>query len=103
MPVAMKFKGGEMKYILKKAVKNILPPAILQRKDKMGFPVPLSLWAKNGASDFIKDILLSKKCRERGIFAPKKIAELIQSERPFGRTLWGALCIELWFSQFIDK
>lgn len=103
MPVAMKFKGGEMKYILKKAVKNILPSAILNRKDKMGFPVPLSQWAKNGASDFIKDILLSRRCRERGIFAPDKITALIQNERPFGRALWGALCLELWFREFMDQ
>lgn len=103
MPVAMKFKGGEMKYILKKAVKSILPEPILKRKDKMGFPVPLSQWAKNGASDFIKDILLSKKCQERGIFAPKRIKALIDTEQPYGRALWGALCLELWFRQFIDK
>ena len=102
MPVGMKFKGGEMKYTLKKAAKKILPKPILKRKDKMGFPVPLHLWAKNGASDFIKDTLLSKQCRERGIFDTKKIEQLIQKERAFGRSLWGVLCIELWFQQFID-
>ncbi len=103
MPVVMKFKGGELKYILKKAVKNILPDPILKRKDKMGFPVPLSQWAKNGASTFIKDILLSKRCRERGIFSPAKIEALIETERPYGRALWGALCLELWFTRFIDQ
>jgi asparagine synthase (glutamine-hydrolysing) len=103
MPVAMKFKGGEMKYILKKAVKNILPQAILNRKDKMGFPVPLSIWAKNGAAAFIKEVLLSQKCRERGIFDTHKIETLILTEQAYGRTLWGALCLELWFRQFIDN
>ncbi|MCB0651088.1 MAG: asparagine synthase (glutamine-hydrolyzing) [Saprospiraceae bacterium] len=103
MPVAMKFKGGEMKYILKKAARNILPPEILNRKDKMGFPVPLSIWAKNGASDFIKDTLLCPNCKKRGIFDPKKMEQLIDNERSYGRTLWGALCLELWFQQFIDK
>ena len=49
MPPAMKFKGAEMKYILKKAVKDILPKSIFERKDKMGFPVPLHHWAKNKA------------------------------------------------------
>jgi hypothetical protein len=29
--------------------------------------------------------------------------QLIEQERAFGRTLWGALCIELWFLQFIDQ
>jgi asparagine synthase (glutamine-hydrolysing) len=103
MPVAMKFQGGEMKYMLKKAAKNILPRQILERKDKMGFPVPLHLWAKSGASDFIRDVLLSKTCRERGIFDMKRMEQLIEQERAFGRTLWGALCIELWFLQFIDQ
>ncbi|PTM15100.1 MAG: asparagine synthase (glutamine-hydrolyzing) [Bacteroidetes bacterium] len=103
MPAAMKFKGGEMKYILKKAAKNILPPVIMERKDKMGFPVPLHLWAKNGAGVFFRDVLLSKTCRERGIFDPKKLENLIDNERAFGRTLWGALCVELWFRQFIDN
>jgi asparagine synthase (glutamine-hydrolysing) len=37
MPPAMKFRGGEMKYILKRAVQHTLPPRILERKDKMGF------------------------------------------------------------------
>ncbi len=34
----MKFKGGEMKYLLKKTIKNIIPEKIMKRKDKMGFP-----------------------------------------------------------------
>ena len=103
MPASMKFKGAEAKYLLKKAAKNILPEAILNRKDKMGFPVPLHLWAKDGARDFIHDVLLSKQCRERGIFDVASLERLIHNERAFGRSLWGALCIELWFRQFIDN
>ncbi len=103
MPASMKFRGGEMKYILKKAAKTILPPAILNRTDKMGFPVPLHQWAKQGAGDFIKDILLSTACRQRGIFDHLRIEQLIENERAFGRTLWGALCIELWYQTFIDS
>lgn len=103
IPVRMKFKGGEMKYIMKMAARNILPRQILERKDKMGFPVPLQIWAQNGASGFIRDVLLSKQCRERGIFDRAAIENLISTERAFGRTLWGALCIELWFQQFVDS
>ena len=46
MPAGMKFKGGEMKYLLKKTVKNIMPEKIMKRKDKMGFPVPLHFGQK---------------------------------------------------------
>ena len=103
MPPAMKFKGGEMKYILKRAIRDWLPPTILNRKDKMGFPVPLHLWAKNGAHDFICDTLMSSKSKQRGLYNHKKIEKLIESERPFGRESWGLLSLELWFSTFIDN
>lgn len=102
MPVSMKFKGAEMKHILKVAAKGILPYQILERKDKMGFPVPLQQWTKSKVGDFIRDVLLSKSSRERGIFNMSKIEDLIENERTFGRALWGALCLELWYKEFID-
>jgi asparagine synthase (glutamine-hydrolysing) len=103
MPPRMKFKGAEMKYILKKAVKDILPAGIYHRKEKMGFPVPLHIWAKTNAGAFFRDVLLSKTCRERGLFNAEKIEKLIENENTFGRRLWGLLCLELWFRTFIDK
>lgn len=103
MPARMKFKGGELKYLLKKTTKDILPPEILNRKDKMGFPVPLHIWSKNKARDFILDTFLSQKSRERNILNTEYIEKLINSEQPFSRGLWGLLSLELWFNQFIDR
>lgn len=103
MPPAMKFKGGEMKYILKKAVGDYLPQSILERKDKMGFPVPLHIWAKQEAKEFIHDIVLSRRSKERGIFNAAKVEEVIHNEKAFGRQLWGILSLELWFQTFIDN
>ena len=103
MPAGMKFKGAELKYILKKSVMDIVPSNILNRKDKMGFPVPLHIWAKREAHDFIHDTLLSKKCLERGLFNKGNLESLIKNERAFGRTLWGILSLELWFNIFIDQ
>lgn len=103
MPAGMKFKGGELKYLLKKTIKNIIPDDILNRKDKMGFPVPLHIWSKNKTRDFILDTLLSQKSKERNIINTQYIEQLINSEQPFSRGLWGLLSMELWFNQFIDK
>ena len=103
MPAGMKFKGGEMKYLLKKTVKDIIPEKIMKRKDKMGFPVPIHLWSKNKGKDFIMDVLLSKKAKERNIISTQHIEKLINNEQPFGRGLWGILSLELWYNQFIDK
>lgn len=103
MPAGMKFKGGEMKYLLKKAIKDVMPEKIMNRKDKMGFPVPLHIWLKGKTKKFVSDVLLSKKSRERGIINVQSVEKLINSEQPFSRSLWGFLCLELWFDQFIDK
>lgn len=103
MPPAMKFKGAEMKYILKKSVGDYLPHKILNRKDKMGFPVPLHIWAQKEAKHFIADTLLSQRSKNRGIFDTGKIEKIITSTQPFSRQLWGMLSLELWFNNFIDK
>jgi asparagine synthase (glutamine-hydrolysing) len=104
MPPAMKFRGGELKYILKRAVGRRLPPRVLGRKDKMGFPVPLDRWATGPIREFVRDVLGSRACRTRGIFAPAEIERLLcrDGEAPFSRRLWGLLNLELWYRQFID-
>tara|TARA_X000001036_G_scaffold437798_1_gene484016 strand:+ start:2207 stop:4105 length:1899 start_codon:yes stop_codon:yes gene_type:complete len=104
IPPSIKFQGGESKYIFKKSIKNMIPKDILNRKDKMGFPVPLNNWIKKKGIvlDFIYDILLSEKSLNRGIFNSKTL-ELMISENGVGsRKLWGALSLELWHQRFID-
>ena len=103
MPAGMKFKGGEMKYLLKRTIKDIMPAEIMNRKDKMGFPVPLHIWSKNHAKSFILDTLLSKKAKERNMINTDYVEKLINAEEPFSRGLWGLLSLELWHEQFIDK
>ena len=103
MPPPMKFRGGKTKFMLKRAIKDKLPAEIFDRKDKMGFPVPLNVWMQGGVvRDFVGDTLLSKASRERGLFEPKALEGLISREAKFGRQLWGALCLELWHQRFID-
>jgi len=103
IPPAMKFCGGQTKYILRKAIGNLLPEAILNRRDKMGFPVPLKEWSERGiVRDFFCDILSSQKFQTRGIFEPRATAALIDTEGRFGRQLWGAVCLELWSQVFLD-
>lgn len=104
MPAGMKFKGGELKYLLKQTIKETMPSEILNRKDKMGFPVPLHIWSKNKKTrDFIMDTLTSKKAKERNIINTKYVEQIVNSEQPFSRGLWGLLSMELWFNQFIDS
>ncbi len=103
MPPPMKFQEGRTKHILKKAIADLLPSKILNRKDKMGFPVPLKEWMQKGpVRDFVCDTLLSKASLQRGIYKPLALEKMIQDQGVGGRQLWGALCLEIWHQTFID-
>jgi asparagine synthase (glutamine-hydrolysing) len=102
VPPVAKFRNGQLKYLFRQAVRNLVPREILDRKDKMGFPVPFTTWVNGELRDFIRDILLSPSCRGRGVLNVSAIEASLESQQPFGRALWGALCLELWYRQFID-
>lgn len=103
MPVGIKFRNGLNKYIFRKAAEGIVPNEILLRKDKMGFPVPISEWFKKELNTFVRGVLLDSKAKKRGIYNNKGIEGLITKEKKFDRQVWGLLCLELWFKQFIDN
>lgn len=103
MAPPLKFQGGHTKHILKKAAKDWLPRKVLERKDKMGFPVPLQEWMKGGiVREFVADTLLSSQSKSRGIFSEKALNAMIDDAGVGGRQLWGALSLELWHQEFID-
>ncbi|MFL5926215.1 MAG: asparagine synthase (glutamine-hydrolyzing) [Gaiellaceae bacterium] len=103
-PADVKFRNGELKHALKRAAHDVLPPAIRDRKDKMGFPVPLGEWMRDGLSNFLRDIFASKAARDRPYLDPRFDAgSLIESEGKFSRNLWGLLSLELWQESFHDR
>ena len=104
MPPAIKFQGGRSKHIFRKVVDQLLPRGIVERKDKMGFPVPLSEWyQRDPVRAFVRDTLLSSKAKQRGWFDTERVVPLLDSERAFGRSIWGLLCLELWAQSFLDN
>ncbi|TKR56513.1 asparagine synthase (glutamine-hydrolyzing) [Allopusillimonas ginsengisoli] len=102
IPPNIKFAGGRMKHLFKESVRNTVPKQIFDRKDKMGFPTPMTQWTKGVANEFVRDILMSKRVRERGIYNVAAIESAITSEKEFGRVVWGLLCLELWHRIYID-
>lgn len=103
MPPKVKYKGGRSKHIFRKIVEHIVPNEILQRTDKMGFPVPLNEWYRQGpARDFVHEILLGSTARQRGLFEMNQVENLLDTERSYGRNIWGLLSLELWMQTFLD-
>jgi asparagine synthase (glutamine-hydrolysing) len=53
LPYYLKINNGISKFILREALKSLLPKVIYKRKDKVGFAVPQNKWLKNELKDFI--------------------------------------------------
>jgi asparagine synthase (glutamine-hydrolysing) len=105
LPPRMKLRGFTTKWILREAVKSLLPAEILTRP-KMGFPVPFALWMRGSGADMARDVLLDSRARQRGITDPAAVAALIDGHaagtRDAGDALWSLLNLELWYRTFID-
>ena len=101
----MKLRGFKTKWILREAVREILPAEILTRK-KMGFPVPFAVWMKGAWGNVARDVLLDSRSRQRGIVDPAAVERLIAAhasgEADGGDALWSLLNLELWYRTHID-
>jgi asparagine synthase (glutamine-hydrolysing) len=103
IPADVKFAGGRMKHLVKLAYGHELPAAIAERRDKMGFPVPLKEWFAGELRDLVYDIFGSRNARQRPFMnAPAVLANLDGAGR-FSRKLWGLLSLELWHQLFHDR
>ncbi|QJD85260.1 asparagine synthase (glutamine-hydrolyzing) [Cohnella herbarum] len=101
IPLDIKVKHYEPKYILKKAVKGIIPKKIISRKDKKGFPTPIEFWMRNDKKR-LENILLDERSTKRELFNPKELKNLLNSgDQPL--FIWMLLNVELWFRIFIDN
>jgi len=103
-PADVKFRNGELKHALKQSSYDILPPGIRDRKDKMGFPVPLGTWMRGELSEFLQDTFDADAARDRPYLDPRfDLRSLIEGEGKFSRNLWGLLSLELWQQCFHDR
>lgn len=103
IPADIKFKNGELKRLLVRTFDPILPHSITQRKDKMGFPVPLNEWMQGELKDFVCGIFETGRDRGREFFNTDVILENLSKEGKFSRKIWGLLSLEVWMQEFHDK
>ncbi|MBM3489278.1 MAG: asparagine synthase (glutamine-hydrolyzing) [Alphaproteobacteria bacterium] len=103
VPADIKFAGGAMKHLIKTTFAADLPPSLLQRRDKMGFPVPLKEWFQGELADLVADLFASDSARARPFLnAPAVLRNFAEAGR-FSRKTWGLLCLELWHRRFHDR
>ena len=104
VPARFRLRDGTTKYLFKQAMRGILPDAIIDRQ-KHGFAVPMATWFRGDLAGYARDLLLSARCRDRGIFEPRALERLLQLNergRNLDLQLWTVMSFELWCQRFLD-
>jgi asparagine synthase (glutamine-hydrolysing) len=105
LPEHLKLRRLTTKYLLKQALKKLLPKENLTRS-KMGFGVPVGHWFRGKMQPFLRENLLSEKSARRGFFRPKEVGRMVEEHtrgaKDYTHQLWTLLMLELWFQRFID-
>lgn len=105
IPPNLKLHGTIEKWILKEAVRDLLPSTIIDRP-KSGMRVPVQNWLHGALKDLSNDLLFGKKARQRGLFQEKTIRTWLKGEgllyARHGGKLWLLLTLELWLQAFLD-
>jgi asparagine synthase (glutamine-hydrolysing) len=105
LPERMKLRRGlNTKYILRRAMKNVLPEAILNR-GKMGFPVPVGKWFRGEFRHVIDEYVLGERTAARGIFEPRFVRSLVARHaagEDHSERLWALVNFEMWLRRFVD-
>jgi asparagine synthase (glutamine-hydrolysing) len=102
LPERFVYKRGTRKTILRTAMKDILPPAISGRKDKMGFVTPEEVWLKNEGRKWFMDGI-EKTCAQFGGHLIDKTAtmnyvkEIAEGKRQFSFMPWRVLSLGKWY------
>ncbi|HUQ87606.1 MAG TPA: asparagine synthase C-terminal domain-containing protein, partial [Vicinamibacterales bacterium] len=105
LPSSMKVRGSTSKYLLKKAVADLVPAGNMHRP-KQGFAVPIGGWFRGELREFLADHILSERFNARGLFKPAEVRRIFDDHQreayDYAHHLWVLLMLELWFRSFMD-
>jgi len=105
LPSRFKLRGWRTKAVLRAALKDLVPRAILERR-KAGFPVPLARWLREDRWPVVQEFVVSPRALRRGWFDPTLLRTMAQEHRSgvadhSGR-LWLLINLEIWQRIFLE-
>ena len=106
LPVDQMIRGTETKYVLRQALANDLPPAIVNRRDKMGMRPPTETWVRAKLDSQIRPLLTSDRVRDRGVFDRRGVEDCLSRVNDSAASNIMAMrccALEFWFRQFVDR
>jgi asparagine synthase (glutamine-hydrolysing) len=105
-PAEAKIRGGTTKIALRAGLADLLPSAVRDRHDKVGFSTPDDVWFRNALRPTIEDVLRSSSFRARPWFDHDAVDrawdQFVAGDDTRVREVWRWLNVELWHRAFLD-
>jgi asparagine synthase (glutamine-hydrolysing) len=106
IPAAMRTRAGDPKYLLKRAVGDLLPPALLTSR-KRGFVIPTRLWLQGELRPLVERLLDAERLERQGLFRrtfyDSFVVPHLDGRADFTSQVWPALMFQIWHLMFIEN
>jgi asparagine synthase (glutamine-hydrolysing) len=103
IPSHLKVRGGERKWILKRAFAGSLPEPVL-RRGKEGFSMPMKHWLTHEWNGLMHELLSPRSLAAEGLFEPRYVERLMREHESGARNhshlLWALMVFQLWRDRF---
>lgn len=103
IPGEMKIRNGVVKYILKKAVEDILPEGITQRP-KEGFVLPVFNWMESSLKNYCASVLSPKRLARHGLInvqaANSVLSDFVAGDKSNAGKVWNLMMLQIWWERY---
>ena len=100
LPLGVRMSGSRPKDLMRAAAVDLLPSAVLDRKDKMGFPVPLDIWARNQSKKEVTGLISQLRDRHLPYIRNELLDNILLNPDLGNRNLWASLTLSTWLNNF---
>lgn len=105
VPPELKIRGMTSKYLLREAVKDLVPAQIIRRR-KAGFGAPIRTWLRRDLREMVDDLLRPERIAARGYFDAAAVRRMIEDDRQGladnTYRIWALLTLEVWHQAFLE-
>jgi asparagine synthase (glutamine-hydrolysing) len=107
LPLNQKIRNGVTKYLLRRAIKGLVPESIRCRMDKMGFVTPEEVWMKFELRPFVLGVFTEKIFHARPYWDAdaviKNYLAFLDGKSAYSPEIFRIACAELWLRMLFDK
>jgi len=107
LPLDQKIRNGNTKFVLRNAMKEIIPAKIAKRKDKMGYVTPEALWMKNELRELVLPVLESDRFKSRKYWKAEEVLHIyrryLSGKADYSPEIWRIFCTEMWLRKFFEQ